>query len=108
MSVFDVSQVRWRPLHSGALPLDGVRRSQSKTSSLLGETEVLLPAGRRFANHHPALAQILEMGKGRKASGMRQGWVQADIDPGDEGRNRLRAVRQRVQDRGFALAPVMD
>ena len=31
------------------------------------------------------------MGKGRKARGARQGWVQADIDPGDEGRDRLRA-----------------
>ena len=48
---------------------------QSKSRLVLCETEVLLAAGRRFADHHPALAQILEMGKGRKPSGTRQGWV---------------------------------
>src|SRR6204780_3600447 len=80
-------------------------RSQSKSSSLLGETEVLLAAGRPFADHHSALAQILEMGKGRKASGMRQGRVQADIDPGDERRTRPRAVGQRGQDRDLPRAP---
>src|ERR1700727_3331623 len=83
-------------------------RSQSKSSSLLGETEVLLAVGRRFADHHSALAQILEMGKGRKASGTRQGRVQADIDPGDERRNRPRAVGQRGPGRDFALAPGVD
>src|ERR1700691_3338177 len=75
---------------------------------MLGKTKGRLPAGRGFADHHSALAQILEMGKGRKAGGMRQGWVQADIDPGDERRNRLRAVLKRIQDRGLALAAVMD
>ena len=49
--------------------------SQSKSRLVLCKTEVLLAAGRRFADHHPALAQILEMGKGRKASGTRQGWI---------------------------------
>ena len=51
------------------------RPPQSKIRLALGETEVLLAAGRRFANHHPALAQILQMRQGRKASGMGQGWA---------------------------------
>jgi hypothetical protein len=51
------------------------RPPQSKIRLALGETEVLLAAGRRFADHHSALAQILQMGKGRKAGGTRQGGV---------------------------------
>ena len=56
----------------------------------------------------PRVAQILQMRKRREAGGARQRRVQPDIDLGDEGWNRLRAVRQRVQDRGLPLAPVMD
>ena len=73
-----------------------------------GKPEALVAAGRRLADHYSALAQVLEMGKGRKAGGARQGRVEPDIDPGDEGRNCLRAIAKRIQDRGFALAPMMD
>ena len=48
------------------------------------------------------------MGEGGEAGRARERRAQVRIDPGDESGNRLGALFQSIEDRGFPLAPVMD
>src|SRR5690242_19700977 len=57
-----------------------------------GETEARLAAFRRRAHHRAALGKLDQMSEGREAGRARERGVQVRIDPGDESRNRQRAL----------------
>ena len=79
------------PQVSGPISIFGVGNASAKT-------EARLAAIGGFGHDRAALAQILEMGKGRETGGAGQGRAQTHIDLGDERGDRLRALFKRIQD----------